>query len=181
MDMQMPVMNGYEATARIRKWEKENHRGPVPVIALTAYALKEDSEKCRRAGCNDYLSKPLNQSKLIETILSYTRFNISKKDDTVTCPVVKPDPIIADKVPWYLEKLNEFRSVLNSAVLSSDFDAIRNAGHKMRGSGSNYGFDRITDMGQALEEAAAEKSLEKTKTHVAALSDYLDRVKVIYP
>lgn len=74
MDMQMPVMDGYEAVQQYREWEKEQDRKPIPIIALTAYALKEDEEKCLIAGCTDYLSKPVNKEKLIQKIeedLSY--------------------------------------------------------------------------------------------------------------
>ncbi|MDZ7744008.1 MAG: response regulator [Bacteroidota bacterium] len=66
MDMKMPVMDGYEATTKIREFNKD-----IPVIALTAYALEGDKEKALEAGCNDYLSKPMKQSVLIECINKY--------------------------------------------------------------------------------------------------------------
>ncbi|WP_018085121.1 response regulator [Desulfurispora thermophila] len=71
MDMQMPVLDGYTATTLIRKWEAEQHRPPVPIIALTAYALKEDEQKSRLAGCNDHVTKPVKKNILLETIARY--------------------------------------------------------------------------------------------------------------
>lgn len=71
MDMQMPVMDGYTATALIRRWEAARGRSPVPIIALTAYALKEDAQKSRLAGCNDHVTKPVKKSTLLETINRY--------------------------------------------------------------------------------------------------------------
>lgn len=73
MDMQMPVMDGYTATSLIRSWEKENNLKPVPILALTAYALKEDEQKSLDAGCNGHLTKPIKKSMLFEAIETYTR------------------------------------------------------------------------------------------------------------
>jgi PAS domain S-box-containing protein len=68
MDIQMPLMDGLEATRRIRKGESDGGFSPVPIIAMTALAMTGDGEKCIRAGMNDYLTKPLS-SPLLRTIL----------------------------------------------------------------------------------------------------------------
>ncbi|KAF2093486.1 two-component osmosensing histidine kinase [Rhizodiscina lignyota] len=69
MDVQMPVMGGFEATAKIREWERENGLTRSPVIALTAHAMVGDREKCIQAQMDEYLSKPLKQNQLIQTIV----------------------------------------------------------------------------------------------------------------
>ena len=66
MDMQMPNMNGYLATKILRK-----NGLTTPIIALTAFALKGDAEKCLDAGCDDYLSKPVTRAKLLEVLSKY--------------------------------------------------------------------------------------------------------------
>lgn len=69
MDMQMPVMDGYIATRTIRAWEKEQDVKPTRIVALTAHALKRDSEKSLRAGCNSHLTKPIKKQGLFKAIV----------------------------------------------------------------------------------------------------------------
>ena len=64
----MPEMDGYEATAQIRNPESEVRNHDIPIIAMTANAMKGDREKCIQAGMDDYISKPVNPKLLAETI-----------------------------------------------------------------------------------------------------------------
>lgn len=68
MDIKMPLMNGYEATKQIKAF-----RPALPVIAQTAYAMAEDEDKARNAGCDDYVSKPINPEKLLNLIDKYKK------------------------------------------------------------------------------------------------------------
>ncbi len=70
MDIQMPVMDGLTATQLIRKWEAENGRAPVPIIALTASALEEDVKRSFAAGCSAHVSKPVKKAVLIDALLN---------------------------------------------------------------------------------------------------------------
>ena len=68
MDLKMPVMDGYEATRQIRTLNKN-----IPIIAQTAYALSGDNEKAMNAGCNDYVTKPINKSLLMNKIKAFLK------------------------------------------------------------------------------------------------------------
>ena len=69
MDMQLPVMNGYEATKQIKQFKPN-----MPIIAQTAYAIAGDYEKALEAGCDDYISKPIKKKLLMEKIEKHVKF-----------------------------------------------------------------------------------------------------------
>jgi PAS domain S-box-containing protein len=73
MDMQMPVMDGYTATSQIRAWENENGIEPTPILALTAYAMKEDIQKSLEAGCNGHITKPIKKIQFLEAVAAYAK------------------------------------------------------------------------------------------------------------
>ncbi|OPY91056.1 MAG: Signal transduction histidine-protein kinase BarA [Syntrophus sp. PtaU1.Bin208] len=72
MDIQMPVMDGYEATREIRKWERDNQLEETPIVALTAHAFQEDREKSLLAGCTGHLTKPIKKAVFLEAVAEYT-------------------------------------------------------------------------------------------------------------
>ncbi len=76
MDMDMPVMDGYEATQTIRRMAEYNH---LPIIAMTAHVLEEDRERCLQAGMNDYLTKPVNPDLLYKTLLKFVPDEAAKE------------------------------------------------------------------------------------------------------
>ena len=71
MDMQMPVMDGLQATAAIRQWEHEQQRRPTPIVALTANAFKEEADKSLAAGCTAHVTKPIKKKTLLATVAQY--------------------------------------------------------------------------------------------------------------
>lgn len=83
MDVQMPVMDGYTATRVIRQWEQENHRQPVPIVALTAHAFAENERQSLEAGCSAHLTKPITKPRLLEAIATHAFNNAGNANDLV--------------------------------------------------------------------------------------------------
>ena len=93
MDCQMPVMDGFEATARIRARENELGLPPLPVIALTANAISGDREHCLSRGMDDYLSKPFSQQQLYELLARWLRPRQALNDVMEEVAPVKATPV----------------------------------------------------------------------------------------
>ena len=94
MDMQMPVMNGYEATQSLREQGVK-----TPIVALTANAMVGDCEKCLQAGCNSYLSKPINRKLLQDIIETSLASPLEEKIDTLNDQTQQLNKLINGTAP----------------------------------------------------------------------------------
>jgi CheY-like chemotaxis protein len=81
MDCQMPTLDGIEATRRLRVWERNQGRAPIPVIALTANAMNSDRERCMDAGMNEHLPKPFRQSELKAALKRHLSVSVDEVTD----------------------------------------------------------------------------------------------------
>ena len=90
------------------------------------------------------------------------------------------DPELADLIPGFLENRRKDVTVMLGALQQGDYKTVRVLGHSMKGAGGGYGFDAITDIGAALEQAAKDNNAEAIRKWVGELSAYLDRVEVVY-
>ncbi|MEP7365741.1 MAG: response regulator [Acidobacteriota bacterium] len=174
MDLQMPVMDGLEATRRIRSIERERRWRPVPILALTANALAADIEASQRAGCDAHLAKPVSKTRLLAVLRQYTR----------KAPAAsKPDAIVArvpagleNIAPAYLAKRRGELPMLRELLNSLDWNQLRVLGHNMKGTGSGYGFPEITSLGAAIEQAAKKSNPDAVALQLKELEAYLSRV-----
>jgi PAS domain S-box-containing protein len=182
MDRQMPVMDGLTATRAIREWEQTNHRPSTPIIALTASALKGDQEQCVAAGCTAYLTKPIKQEVLLQAIKEHSigMFLSSKESNREETILVHPNAKFADLIPGFMKNRRHDVIAMLDALDRGDFEAVENLGHGMKGAGGSWGFQGITDIGAALEEAAKSIDADASRKWVSELSRYLDRVEIVY-
>ena len=183
MDRQMPVMDGLTATRAIRKWEQANHRPPTPIIALTAAALKGDREKCIAAGCTAFLTKPIKQEVLLQTIIEHSIVAPpsskmeNRQKETI---LVHANPRFADLIPGFLQNRRQDIIEVLDALERGDFEVVENLAHGMKGAGGSYGFQAITDIGAALEQAAKTADTDMSREWVGELTRYLDCVEIVF-
>ncbi len=92
--------------------------------------------------------------------------------------IVKVDPEIADLIPGFLQNREKDIRDMESCLGTQNFEHIERLGHSMKGSGTSYGFDGISEIGKFIEIAAKEKNIEKIKKGIQDLKDYLGRVEI---
>jgi len=176
-DVEMPVLDGYSAARQMRAWEKERGTRATPILALTAHALTEATQKSLDAGCNAHLTKPIKKDVLLEAIRKYALREALAAPAAVRVVV---DPSLEDIVPGYLENRRKDVALLRKALDGCDFPAIRMTGHKIKGTGSGYGFPTLTELGAAIEDAALERNADVIAEKIAALEKYLGMIEVEY-
>jgi CheY-like chemotaxis protein len=152
MDCQMPNLDGYEATARIRASEAgERH---VPIVAMTAHAFAGDRERCLQAGMDDYLSKPLRQEELdavIERWLPPVSPGMLLDHARVRSLRSVSDALVERVVDAFVRTTPALLDELRDAVARGDEDATRKLAHKLRGSSETIGAVGLSVLARALE------------------------------
>ena len=182
MDVQMPVMGGFEATAAIREREKTTGRR-LPIIAMTAHAMKGDRERCIEIGMDDYISKPIDSAKLFALVEQV-------RADTPSAPAPAPAPAIAGAcdVDAFIERVGgdaelaremamlfipdavRLLGVILEAVDAGDAERLRQEAHALKGAAGNFGATAVVAAAFELELMGKSGDLSTSKAVYAGLS-----------
>lgn len=181
MHVHMPVMDGYTAVRKMREWERESKLEPIPIIALTASALEEGVRESIEAGCTAHMSKPVKKSILLEVLHQMTSgrasANGSADGDRI---MVEADPDLQELIPDFLARKRDDLSTMMTALERRDYAVLGAFGHRIKGEGGGFGFDAISEIGAALENAAKARDPNLVFKQVQGLANYLDRVQVVF-
>ncbi|MFP4379141.1 MAG: response regulator [Candidatus Sumerlaeia bacterium] len=207
MDVQMPEMDGFEATNAIRQSEKMTNEH-IPIIAMTAHAMSGYRERCLASGMDGYVSKPIRQNLLLTTIkqvLDEVRANSKQKEqeaNTGTGKVLKEDkkqevdPEILDihtalqSMDGDLDLLQEMQNLfveeapgslqlIDKYIDERDYPRLANVAHSLLGAAGNIGAGKIQEVARALEKAAKQADLEAVEKEYEALQLQVPRFEKV--
>jgi two-component system sensor histidine kinase/response regulator len=197
MDVQMPEMSGLEATTAIR--DKEKGTGShIPIIALTAFAMKDDRERCLEAGMDDYVTKPIEQAALFEAMERLTGISGTGKElaPVESAAQAEPSPVAAFDLDAALEYLGgdgdllreivgmfhgqceKCLAKLREAVAKGDAVGIEFAAHALKGAAANLFAQESVEAALKLEELGRSGSANGAKELLAALESEISRLQL---
>jgi two-component system sensor histidine kinase/response regulator len=158
MDVQMPEMGGFEATAEIRSRERVTG-GHQPVIAMTAHAMKGDRERCLEAGMDDYISKPIQASRLFELIECHVGADESSEvpsdsgfNSQQACDRLGGDEeLLQELVRVFVDEWPRWRQELTDAIAGGDLPRVRRLGHTVKGALGHFALKQAESAALRLE------------------------------
>jgi len=184
MDVQMPEMGGFEATAVIRERERESGCH-LPIIAITAHVMKGDRERCLAAGMDEYITKPLDSRRLCDLVE-----HMAGIAPAAVAPVAPPtsvsDEVLArvggdrellaeisrlfvDDAPTHLKRIR-------AAIDACDGEALRRAAHALKGAAANFDAAKLVDVARSLEEIGRNGNFAAQEAAWSALTQETDRL-----
>jgi CheY-like chemotaxis protein/HPt (histidine-containing phosphotransfer) domain-containing protein len=190
MDMQMPEMDGLQATRAIRSLEVETG-GHIPIVAMTANALESDREKCRDAGMDDFMPKPLRRDILHETLARFAGKGDARhatpapaNPETPELPPFDRDDLLERLggneallpkfVGMFVNSIDEPLQRLKAAVACGNHDDIHRMAHTIKGSAANIGAPRVMNAATLLDEIAKSGELQDSPRQLACLESECD-------
>ena len=180
MDVQMPLMNGYEATQAIRELEEKNG-GHVPIIAMTANAMEGDREKCLDSGMDDYISKPVRSEQLFDILESYASGDQAGKpaqealgeepahrsgafDGDDFRSAIQDVGVLSELVEIFHQDTPKMLAEIESNLEAGDAEALHRASHALKGQVGNYSAAAALAAATKFDDAARTGDLDAART-----------------
>jgi len=187
MDMQMPELDGYGATSRLR-----TNGCTIPIIALTAHAMADDRARSIRAGCTDYIAKPVDRAQLLEMVAKYLGApgvvssmsspgaSVSTAGPIRSCLVGEPE--LQQFLGSFISHLPELAGQLLNLVEQQSIQQLRDVLHQLKGTAGLFGFPQLTDAAEATQNHMDQgQSLEQVAREVRAIVQLIRQVEGYVP
>ena len=194
MDVQMPEMDGWQATQFIRDLERERG-GHIPIVAMTAHAMKGDRERCLDAGMDDYLSKPIRSKQIAEKLLAL--FGASTEEDTAKPNLAPPNASAAALIDWetalqgvdgdrrlfaevaqiFLATTADSLSKLGEAVHTNQPESVQRLAHGIKGELLALGAVSVADLAWRLELNGQQRELSEASQTFTQLASQIDALR----
>ena len=183
MDVQMPEMDGFEATRRIRELE-ETTGGHITIVAMTAHAMAGDRERCLAAGMDDYVSKPLRKEDLLRALSgadpkaeedkSETIFLHSRAEMLAQCD--GDEELMKELVSIFQENTPQIVRSIGDAIAKRDAPALAASAHKLLSSLGAFGAKEAGTLARRLERHGLENDFRRTKERFTELERETDKI-----
>ncbi|HEV3005359.1 MAG TPA: response regulator, partial [Pirellulales bacterium] len=183
MDVQMPELGGFEATAAIRQGERARG-GHVPIVAMTAHAMKGDRERCLEAGMDGYIAKPVQARELFEAVEQA----LDAGSPAAAPPAAGPGPdldgaldklagdhdLLQELVALFLDEWPRWRDEIDRALAAGDTERLKRLGHTVKGAMGQLGVDAAFEAARRVEAVGGD--LEGAREACAELKTEIERV-----
>jgi PAS domain S-box-containing protein len=181
MDMQMPVMDGFTATARLRKRGLE-----IPILALTAHAMVGDDAKCRAAGCSGYIAKPVDPDLLLQAVsdaLGSARACGTRAatengatEGPIHCSLPLEDPAFREIAEEFAQSFATKLECMNRARDGRDLEELARLAHWLKGAGGTAGFNVLNGPARQLEKAVRSEDLDQIERILADITSITEGI-----
>jgi PAS domain S-box-containing protein len=192
MDVQMPEMDGLEATAAIRARELEQG-GHVPIIAMTAHALESDRERCLQAGMDDYLTKPVRPQQLFDSMTRFVpteaKHGVETPTSTATSDVFDKATLLAriegdetllqELIGLFLEDTPARMQTLRDALAAHDLRQLEGIAHTLKGAAGNICAARAFEAAKLLERFAKMDDVFRAANALAELDIEITHLQAV--
>jgi CheY-like chemotaxis protein len=190
MDVQMPEMDGFEATAAIRRREQRTGRH-MPIIAMTAYAMKDDRDRCLAAGMDHYISKPIRAQELFDRVEGIAPLAVQADAEPVEAAatggaidqeaalarVGNDGELLQELAELFLRECPHILQDLRSAVRERNAAKLKAAAHNLKGSVDNFAAQSVFLAALRLEMLGRSGTLEGAANALETLEKEIDRLR----
>ena len=195
MDVQMPVMDGLESTRVIREFEGKNQH--TPIIAMTAYALQGDSQRCLDAGMDDYVSKPLDTRRLLKVMRKWVLDHdemVSASANVETIHLGSTDEILdigsalsrfSNDIEFFKSLLDEFLESLPDRVdefrqlyREKNWKLLADQSHNLKGVAANFGVMKIAALARRIDAYSQEEHSQSIPEMIRQIEFAIDELRI---